>query len=180
MARHVGAATVLAQYSSYAALYRATSQFATGVRGARRKYLAVTASARLAMQTSILSTLIDHDLLPVSVSDPRWLNTSDGRWTWLLRHPGQLVGEAAESANELVNDLSDRMPSGLTKSAMRTTRLMTDSLRFGLREKNTFSVSSLAAWYRPGFAVDVQRSSKRCRRDCRVGPTASSEPRPPR
>lgn len=102
MARHVGAETVLGEYQSYAGLYRSTSRFAADVRGAHRKYLAVTAAARLTMQTPILSTLIDCELLPVAVSELRWLDTPDGRWTWLLRHAGRLVREAAESANEMV------------------------------------------------------------------------------
>jgi hypothetical protein len=101
LARHALAAEVLATYPAYAPLHRATGRLLVPVAGEHRRYLMATALARVAMQTPIIEALVDSLTLPAR-EPPRWLDTPDGRWRWLMRAGASIVAAAAADADDLV------------------------------------------------------------------------------
>ena len=100
-AHHPAASEALAAYPAYLALYRALDGALEAVAGPHRRYLAATALARLAMQTSILSTMLEAPDLMVEISDLRRLDTPNGRWRWLLGHDRALLDGAATLADRV-------------------------------------------------------------------------------
>ncbi len=101
LAQHADAADVLATYPAYVPLYRATCRLLAPVAGEHRRYLMATALARVAMQTPIVEALAE-DLATPPTEPPRWLDTPDGRWRWLMRSGGAVVAEAAAVADDVV------------------------------------------------------------------------------
>ena len=98
-ARHVGAEVVLSHYPAYLPLLESTAALVEPVGGQHRRFLAVSAMARFAMQTRILDAMIDH-YPELRLSEFRELERPDSRWHSMMARP-EAVAAAARRTDEL-------------------------------------------------------------------------------
>jgi hypothetical protein len=98
-ARHVGAEVVLSRYPAYLPLLESTAALVEHIGGQHRRFLAVSAIARFAMQTRILDAMIDH-YQELQLSEFRELERPDGRWHSVMARP-EAVAEAANRTDDL-------------------------------------------------------------------------------
>ena len=105
-ARHGALDTALAAYPRYVPLYQATDRLIGHVDGANRRLQAVSALARLCMQTPILDAVIEADreagLAQFQIATIRERDRPDARWSWFLRRGPELVAAAARFADRVV------------------------------------------------------------------------------
>jgi hypothetical protein len=99
---HQAVAKTLVQYPMYEPLYRLLADRTDGIGGPQRRYLAVTALARVCMQTPVLDVLLDRADLRVKPSDLRAIDTPNGRWRFLIRQQRDLLELAASEADDIV------------------------------------------------------------------------------
>jgi hypothetical protein len=126
-ARHGALDEVLAVYPSYVPLYEATCRRTTGVLGANRRQLVVSALARLCMQTPVLDEVTATGLATFRLAALREIDRPDGRWNWFLRRQPDALADAATTANRLLAGTfghtvlnSDGPDSDLYASTQRT------------------------------------------------------------
>jgi hypothetical protein len=96
-------ATALASYPNYAPLVDWLDRYLTAVPGAHRRSLAVTALARMCMQTPILTQLTASWPEPITIGAIRALDVPDERLKYLLRDPGRLPAELVAAADDTVD-----------------------------------------------------------------------------
>jgi hypothetical protein len=102
-ARHSGAEQALAAYTAYEPLYRIADHVIGGVTGPCRRELAMSALARICMQTPILSQLLEGPIEDFRISRIRSIDRPDARWHWLLRHDvADLMRSAGDKADDRV------------------------------------------------------------------------------
>ncbi|MEV6484069.1 hypothetical protein [Streptomyces sp. NPDC051576] len=98
-ARHGVLDSVLAAYPDYVGLYDTATRLVQEIPGPGRKQLAVSALARLCMQTPVLDTVDEVGLEAFRLADVPDADRPDSRWRWFVRRGPAALAAAAEAAD---------------------------------------------------------------------------------
>ena len=101
-ARHGVLDGVLAAYPDYVGLYDTAVRLVQEIPGPGRKQLAVSALARLCMQTPVLETVDEVGLEAFRLADVPDADRPDSRWRWFVRQGPAALAAAAESADRVL------------------------------------------------------------------------------
>ena len=103
-ARHGEVDFVLDAYPRYVPLYRSTCWLTTGVEGPNRRQQAVTALARVCMQSPVLDVVVGAGLGGFRMAAIREHDRPDARWNWFLRRGPGVLTAAAQAADRVLLD----------------------------------------------------------------------------
>ncbi|MFJ9566883.1 hypothetical protein ACIRQQ_43470 [Streptomyces fuscichromogenes] len=101
-ARHGVLDTVLAAYPDYVRLYDTAARLVQEIPGPGRRQLAVSALARLCMQTPVLDIVDEVGLEAFRLADVPDADRPDSRWRWLVRQGPAALAGAAEAADRML------------------------------------------------------------------------------
>ncbi|MEU9171589.1 hypothetical protein AB0D34_27950 [Streptomyces sp. NPDC048420] len=101
-ARHGVLDGVLAAYPDYVGLYDTATRLVRQIPGPGRQQLAVSALARLCMQTPVLDTVDEVGLDAFRLADVPDADRPDSRWRWFVRQGPAALAAAAEAADRML------------------------------------------------------------------------------
>ncbi|MGA4996519.1 hypothetical protein ACPCB7_00670 [Streptomyces arboris] len=101
-ARHGVLDDVLSAYPDYVRLYDTATRLVQEIPGPGRKQLAMSALARLCMQTPVLDTVDEVGLEAFRLADMPDADRPDSRWRWFVRQGPAALAAAAEAADRVL------------------------------------------------------------------------------
>jgi hypothetical protein len=98
-ARHGDIGEILTAYSAYRVPHADAERLVSGVTGANRRLLALSAAARVCMQGPIIDAILHAGPRSFALADLRERDRPDTRWAWFLDRAPASLAEAARAGD---------------------------------------------------------------------------------